>query len=144
MTKGLRYVLAGFVNMGAVVGGVSGSHLTGVGAGAGTGAPLPDLSTLNFNLTYYNPKHDGHAAANGFVSGDIIVGLEKCEFVDAEDVDGTAAATGVGEKVLKRFMESVDETVTDEEWRSLTHSCESLLPAGQSVAMVVSRSDVHL
>jgi hypothetical protein len=94
-------------------------------------------------MSYYSPAHDGSAAANGFVSGDVIVGLEKCEFVAACDVSGTVAA-GVGEQVLQRSMVAVDAELSDEEWRALASSCETLLPAGQPVSMVVSRSDVHL
>ena len=131
VTSGVRYILAGFVNFGARI---QDSVIKSDG----------NLTTLNFDQTYYNPLYDGHAAAAGFMNGDIIVGLDRCDFVDAE-VDPTSTPGTVTvhptdpSKVLHRRLVPINDTVTQEEWRDITASCELLLPSEENVTMAVRR-----
>ena len=145
VTKGVRYILAGFVNFGTVIEAQSISI-------PGKPNDVTDLSSLNFNFDYYDPVYDGYAASAGFVNGDVIVGLEKCEYVMVDNNEETEisndrdpiitnanASTVARTKVLQRSIVQIDSDMTAEEWVDVTKSCEALLPQHVNTTMVVSR-----
>ena len=130
VTSGIRYILAGFVNFGARIQ----DNALNINS---------NLTTLNFDHSYYDAQYDGYAASAGFMNGDIIVGLDMCEYaLDNEeivnqttvDVHSSSSLTGV-----KRRLVSINESVSQELWKSITSSCERLLPNNENVTMVVSR-----
>lgn len=93
-------------------------------------------------MSQYDPVFDGQAAAAGFRTGDLIIGLERCEFrqkpfID-EDIIGVShdgengqpktcsSKQGRTDELVSRTMVDVTPHMTDEEWTALAQSCEQL------------------
>jgi hypothetical protein len=92
-------------------------------------------NTDEFFLTQYDPQFEGHAAAAGFRTGDLIIGLERCVFESKrpESVEeGKCSAEGVTEELVSRTMVPVTTTMTDSEWTTLAQSCEQLAPQSKA------------
>jgi hypothetical protein len=108
--SGTRYILAGFCEYGN--------------------------NTDEFFMTQYDPKYEGNAAAEGFHTGDLIIGLERCEFetIRPEPLEEgqCAAKAGVTETLVTRTLVPITTTTTDEEWAALAHSCEQLSPSSKA------------
>lgn len=101
ITSGSRYIVAGFCEYGSADG-------------------------LEHFLLNYDPRYDGFAAENGFLTGDLIIGIEACSHR--------------GEEVERRIINVED--VSDEEWIALAQSCEILTPGKPTVLRV--RRAVHV
>lgn len=89
-------------------------------------------NTDEFFLTQYDAKFDGNAAAAGFRTGDLIIGLERCSFerkTPSVAQEGQCSSEGNQEELVSREMVPVTTTMTDQEWTELAQSCEQLSPS---------------
>lgn len=107
--SGTRYILAGFCEYGN--------------------------NTDEFFLTQYDAKYDGNAAAAGFRTGDLIIGLERCKFqrkTPPAVTEAQCSSEGNQEELVSREMVPITRTMNDKEWTELAQSCEQLSPSTKS------------
>jgi hypothetical protein len=111
INNGIRYIIAGFCEYG-------------------------NNTDAQF-MAQYDPIYDGYAAQAGFRTGDLIIGIEKCEFQTKESLDddnnnnqnndnGKCTIEGKEEVLISRTMVPITLQTTDEEWTSFTQSCEQI------------------
>lgn len=132
-TRGVRYILAGFCDYGAV----------------DYSADISSDAAHNHFMSTYDPLYDGTAASVGFRSGDLIVGIEVCDDRTAESCQNPGPDTG-GEQCnaelrgdspppFRRRRVNITGLTTDEEWMQHAQSCERLDTQGETVLWVRRR-----
>ena len=107
VTKGVRYIIAGFCEYG-------------------------DSSMSSF-LSQYEPAYDGYAAESGIVTGDIIRAVKACQPIHE------GGGGGNGDMSVVQRMVTVDEGMSDDEWKAAASSCEQWM-AGADAELIVERN----
>jgi hypothetical protein len=126
ITRGVRYIMAGFCDYGEVL-------------------PVDSPEAHAEFLAQYDPQYDGHAGQAGFRSGDQIIGIEVCEDEVTSNAGECVAAPESGSaqckntsrtgRVIRRRADITGFT-GDSEWQDYAQSCERYDPRGNTVLWV--------